>query len=118
MEKDLKVVRNKWSVKSEAIEKILQCALNKRVTKLEKKYKLWTTEQVLQWIQYKTRDKVIFEPKDVETLKIRNIAGINIYKMDHDILEDIGVEKEWHQSLIITSVHNLIAKYDKEMDIW
>ena len=118
MDNDLRNVRDKWTVTSNEIEKYLQTALEERVEKMEKKYKLWSSEQVLQWIQYIIRDNVIFDSKDIETIKIANIAGINIQNIDYDTLVNLGIDNEILQNFIITSVHNLIAKYDAEMDVW
>lgn len=111
MDNDLQKVHNKWLIKSNQIENYLQNALNQRVETMEKKYKLWNTKQVLQWIQYIINDNITFDYKDIKTLKILNIAGINIQNIVFDTLQNIGIHDQIQQNFVITSIHNLIAKY-------
>eukprot|EP01084_Bolivina_argentea_P310260 536840_1 len=118
MDYDLQNISEKWNNKSVEIEKYLCNALNKCMKEVCLKYKLWNTEQVIYWLQYILKDEILFDEKDIENLKIANIAGININNIDRYILELIGIQDEMLQNITIASIHNLIDKYDKNKNIW
>ena len=118
MDNDLKHVTQKWRMRSVEIETYLSYVIKKCVQRMEKKYKLWNTEQVIQWIQYILKDKVIFDKKDIEVLKIANIAGINIHHIKREILRDIRITDEISQNIVVTAIHSLISKYSQKSKYW
>eukprot|EP01083_Nonionella_stella_P074379 201768_1 len=118
MDHDLQRVRHKWSNKSVQIERYLKRSLDRGIKHILKRYKLWNTEEVIDWVQFIIKDNVTFGEKDVESLKIANIAGFNLYNMDRDVMELIRVNDEVLQNIIMTSVHSLIERYDNAMEMW